>query len=52
MFFVVVVFLFCCRGFFVSFTGKIDQEGSFPSYAASRRLGGFLHHHELLLNNL
>ena len=47
-----VVFLFCCRGLFVSFKGKIHQEGSYPSYAAGRRLGGFPHHHQMLLENL
>jgi len=50
--FFIVVFLFCCRSLFVSFTGKIRQEGSSPSYAAGRRLGGFLHHHKMLLDNL
>jgi len=45
-------FSFCCRGVFVSFTGMIHQEGSSPSYAAGRHLGGFLHHHEMLLDNL
>jgi len=51
--FIFVVFLLCCRGLFVSFTGKIHQEGSSsPSYSAGRRLGGFLHHHEMLLDNL
>ena len=48
-FFVVVVFLFAA---FVSFTGTIHREGSSPSYAAGRRLGGFLHHYEMLLGNL
>jgi len=45
-------FSFCCRGLFVSFTGTIQREGSSPSYAAGRRLVGFLHHHEMLLDNL
>ena len=45
-------FSFCCRGLFVSFTGTLHREGSFPSYAAGRGLGGFLHHHEMLLDNL
>ena len=37
---------------FVSFTGTIHREGSSPSYAGGRRLGGFLHHHEMLMDNL
>ena len=45
-------FSFCCRGLFVSFTGTIHREGSSPSHAAGRRLGGFLHHHEMLLVKL
>jgi len=45
-------FSFCCRGLFVSFTGTIHREGSSPSYAAGRRLGGFLRHHQMLLDNL
>jgi len=36
----------------LSFAGKMRQEGSSPSYAAGWRLGGFLHHHEMLLDNL
>ena len=36
----------------LSFAGKMRQEGSSPSYAAGRRLGGFLHHHEILLDSL
>ena len=45
-------FSFCCRGLFVSFTVTIHWKGSSPSYAAGRRLGGFLHHHEMLQDNL
>ena len=45
-------FSFCCHGLFVSFAGMIHREGSSPSYAAGRHLGGFLHHHEMLLDNL
>ena len=43
---------FCCHCLFVSFTGTIHQEGSSPSFAEGGRLGGFLHHHEMLLDNL
>jgi len=45
-------FLSCCRGLFLSFAGKISQESTSTSYAADRRLGGFLHHHDMLLQNL
>jgi len=46
-------FLFCCRRLFLSLKREIRQEGSFPSYAAGRSLGGFLHHyvscHEIMI---
>jgi len=44
-------FFFFAAAVSVSFTGKNHQEGSSPSHAAGRRLGGFLHHHEMLLDN-
>ena len=36
----------------LSFAGKMRQEGCSTSHAAGRRLGGFLHHHEMLLDKL
>jgi len=46
-------FLFCCCGLFLSLKREIRQEGSFPSYAAGRRIGGFLQHyvscHEIMI---
>ena len=51
-FVVVVVFLFAAAVSLFFFTGTIHREGSSPSYAAGRCLGGFLHHHEILLDNL
>ena len=51
-FFVVVVFFLFAAAVSVSFTGTIHRKGSSPSYAAGRRLGGYLHHHEMLLYNL
>jgi len=49
---IVVVFSFCCRGLFVSFTGTIHRDGFSPSYATGRRHGGFLHHHDMLLDDM
>jgi len=37
--FVVVFSFFCCRGLFLSFAGKMRQEGCSTSFAAGRRLG-------------
>jgi len=52
-----LIFCCCCFSFLLPrslcfFYKENPQEGSSPSYAAGRRLGGFLHHHEMLLDNL
>ena len=51
-FFVVVDFLFAAAVSLFLLQGRIHREGSSPSHAAGRRLGGFFHHHEMLLDNL
>jgi len=50
--FFVVVVLFAAAVSLFLLQGRIHREGSSPSHAAGRRLGGFFHHHEMLLDNL